>query len=283
MQTTASSRRAGSLPQPRQVASNQAAKSQTHALQSLDALAVNIRYSRGQEICSPSRSAEYWYRVVSGSARRCVIRPDGRRQIVDLLLPRDFFGFSDRNEYDSTVEAVVEGTVIASYPRKRVEMMADADPQLAREIRQVAYKALARSRAHLLILGRITAREKVGAFLLELAERSSGGPADRIVLPISRYDIADCLALSVETVCRSLTELKQLGVIALSGTRCGRIIDRQALEEGDRNSDASFARRKPASFDHDNSSAGAKPVGSLAGRQLRHNCQANGLRQLTGT
>ena len=63
------------------------------ALQSLDALAVNIRCSRGQEICSPSRPADYWYRVVSDSARRCVIRPDGRRQIVDLLLPGDFFGF----------------------------------------------------------------------------------------------------------------------------------------------------------------------------------------------
>ena len=162
-------------------------------------------------------------------------------------------------------------------------MMADADPQLARELRQVAYKALARSRAHLLILGRITAREKVGAFLLELVERFSGGATDTVMLPISRYDIADCLALSVETVCRSLTELKQRGVIALSGTRCVRIVDRQALEEGDRDSDASFARRKPASFDHGNSSADANPVGSLAGRQLRHNCQANGFRQLTGT
>jgi len=254
-----------------------------HALQSLDALAVNIRCSRGQEICSPSRPADYWYRVVSGSARRCVIRPDGRRQIVDLLLPGDFFGFSERSEYDSTVEAVVEGTIVASYPRKRAEMMADADPELARELRQVAYKALARSRAHLLILGRITAREKVGAFLLELVERFSGGATDTIMLPISRYDIADCLALSVETVCRSLTELKQRGVIALSGTRCVRIVDRQALEVRDRDSDASFARRKPASFDHGNSSADANPVGSLAGRQLRHNCQANGFRQMTGT
>jgi CRP-like cAMP-binding protein len=219
------------------------------ALRSLDALAVSIRCSRGQEICSSSRPADYWYRVVSGSARRCVIRPDGRRQIVDLLLKGDFFGFSERIDYDSSVEAVVEGTIVASYPRKRAEMMADTDPQLARELRQVAYKALARSRAHLLLLGRITAREKVGAFLLELIERFSGGATDTIMLPISRYDIADCLALSVETVCRSLTELKQRGVIALSGTRCVRIVDRQALEEGDRESDASFARRRsPASI-----------------------------------
>jgi CRP-like cAMP-binding protein len=51
---------------------------------------------------------------------------------VDLLLPRDYFGFSDCSEYDSTVEAVVESTIVASYPRKRAETMADADPQLAR-------------------------------------------------------------------------------------------------------------------------------------------------------
>jgi CRP-like cAMP-binding protein len=225
---------------------------QIHALRSLDALAVSVRCSRGQEICSSSRPADYWYRVVSGSARRCVIRSDGRRQIVDLLLPGDFFGFSERNEYHSAVEAVVEGTIVASYPRKRAEMMADSDPQLARELRQLAYKALERSRTHLLLLGRITAREKVGAFLLELVERVSGGATDTVMLPISRYDIADCLALSVETVCRSMTELKQRRVIALSGTRCVRIVDRQALEEGDRESEASFAGRKVASFDNGN-------------------------------
>jgi CRP/FNR family transcriptional regulator, nitrogen fixation regulation protein len=174
---------------------NKTGRPQMHALQSLDALAVNIRCSRGQEICSPSRPADYWYRVVSGSARRCVIRPDGRRQIVDLLLPGDFFGFSERSEYDSTVEAVVEATIVASYPRKRAEMMADADPQLARELRQVAYKALARSRAHLLILGRITAREKVGAFRpcdghhhaadLALRHRRLSGAVRRNGVPLS--------------------------------------------------------------------------------------------------
>ena len=53
-------------------------------------------------------------------------------------------------------------------------------------------------------------------------------------LPISRYDIADYLGLSVETVCRSLTSLKKRGLIALSGPRSVRIIDRDALEEGGR-------------------------------------------------
>ena len=278
MQTNAYSSRASSVRQPSHAAPSQAEEPQAHALKSLEGLAVNIRYSRGQEICNPSRLADSWYRVVYGSARRCVIRPNGRRQIVDLLLPGDFFGFCDNFKHDSTVEAIAENTVTTSYPRKRGELLADTDPQLAREIRQVAYKSLARLRAHLLILGRITAREKVGAFLLDLVERSSAGSVDTIMLPVSRYDIADCLALSVETVCRSLTELKQRGVIALSSARCVKILDRQSLEEGEGDGGALFARRRRASPDHGGSSVVTRPAGYAAGRQPRHHCEANRFR-----
>jgi CRP-like cAMP-binding protein len=56
-------------------------------------------------------------------------------------------------------------------------------------------------------------------------ERAGNGVADRLWLPVTRYDIADYLALSVETVSRSLTGLKERGVIALSGPREVRIID----------------------------------------------------------
>jgi CRP/FNR family nitrogen fixation transcriptional regulator len=215
-------------------------------LTSFEGLAVDIRCSRGQEICGPSGSSEYWYRVVSGSARRCVIRFDGRRQILDLLLPGNFFGFSDPFEQDSNVEAIAKGTVIAAYPRKRIESLADKNPRLACEIRQVSSKALERSRAYLLILGRITAREKVGAFLLNMAERTQG-PANTFILPVSRYDIADCLGLSAETVCRSLTELRQQGKIALHKARCVTILDRQRLEEGNEDGGALLAQRKPRS------------------------------------
>src|SRR5713101_904918 len=205
---------------------------QPKRLEKLASISVIRKYHRGQEICSQGRPAEYWYRVTSGTARRSVVQPDGRRQIVELLLPGDFFGFTALNEYDSTVEAVAENTIVASYPRRRVEILAEEDPQLSREIRQVAFEALSRLQAQLMILGRITATDKVGSFLLKMAERLSDQPVDHLYLPISRYDIADYLGLSVETVSRSLTSLKHRGVIALSGPRSVRIIDRNALEEG---------------------------------------------------
>jgi CRP/FNR family transcriptional regulator, nitrogen fixation regulation protein len=222
-------------PSPINLASyrSQIMASQAHPLRSLDSLAVLTTTHRGQEICGESRPAEHWHCIISGAARRCVLRVDGRRQIVGLLLPGDFFGFTAGDEYDYTVEAVVEGTVVASYPRRRVEMLADSDPQIARELRQVTFEALARLQAQLLTVGRITAVEKVSSFILEMARRLTHGRDESVALPISRYDIADYLAVSVETVSRSLTDLKQRGVIKFSGTRTLKIVDRDALEEGD--------------------------------------------------
>jgi CRP-like cAMP-binding protein len=201
-----------------------------HRLQGVDSLASIKRYGRDQEICGEACPAVYWFRVISGGARQCVTRADGRCQIVELLIPGDFFGFCPRNEYDFSVEAVAEGTRVACYPRQRIEAMAERDPALAREIRMLAFEAISRSQAQLLLIGRLTATEKVGSFLLAMSDRLSVGAADAVALPISRYDIADYLAVSVETVSRSLTELRRRGLIAFTSTRRVRIIDRNSLE-----------------------------------------------------
>jgi CRP/FNR family nitrogen fixation transcriptional regulator len=211
---------------------------QPHPLQNLDALAVIVPYHRGQEICSQGRSVEHWYFLISGAARRCAIRSDGRRQIVDLLLPGDFFGLAFGDQSDATVEAVAENTVVASYPRPRIEVLAESDPKIARELRDIAFKALSRMETQLLILGRITALEKVGSFLLEMSARLSNGDTERIALPISRYDIADYLGVSVETVSRALSHLKQRGAIKLLSTRTVSIVHRDVLEEGERDARA---------------------------------------------
>ncbi len=197
----------------------------------LEAIAINTRYRRYQEITS-GESTKYWYRVVSGAAKRCATQPDGRRQIVSLLLPGDFFGFFPCEDTDFTVEALVEGTVIARYPRRHVEALADINPAVSRLIREMAFAAISRLEAQLLIVGRVTALEKVAAFLLDMRERLPDGATDMIALPVSRCDIADFLAMSVETVSRSLSGLKHRGLIRFTGTRQVNIVDREAIEDG---------------------------------------------------
>lgn len=188
-------------------------------------------WHRGQEIYAPGDTAEKWYCVVLGLARKYALEPSGRRHIVDFLLPGDFFGLTARDHHFFAVDAVSEGTLIACYPRRRVEMTAASDPALGRLLREVGFAALSRLQARILVLARITAAEKVGSFLVEMEERLSSGRAEVVALPISRYDIADYLGLSVETVSRVLTGLEHSGAIRFSGKREFRIVDRRATEQ----------------------------------------------------
>jgi CRP/FNR family transcriptional regulator, nitrogen fixation regulation protein len=190
--------------------------------------------SRGQQVCCQGGPADRWFWIVTGTARRSVIRRDGRRQIVDLLLPGDCFGFTNGDEYDDTVEAIARDTYVARCVRRDAEAVAESNPQLAREIRLATFEALLRLQSQLVIVGRTTAIEKVGAFLLDISARVSSPTSDRVVLPVSRYDMADYLGLSVETVSRSLTHLKRQGVIELFGPRSVGIVDRAALECAER-------------------------------------------------
>jgi CRP/FNR family transcriptional regulator, nitrogen fixation regulation protein len=213
---------------------------QPHGLKRLDPVAAIMHCHREQEIPNSSGPAGHWYCVIVGATRRCTIRSDGRRQILDLMLPQDFFFVSD-SKRDGTIEAAVEDTVLASYPGARIEQLAERDPLFARELRAVALQSLTRSRNQLQIVGGTTALEKVGSFLLSLDGR---GPAGRgqVELPVSRYDIADYLAVSVETVCRAMTDLQHRGVIALAGSRTVRILNRAVLEDLRRTRDDGVGR-----------------------------------------
>lgn len=198
----------------------------------LESLATTLsKYQRDEEIYPEQGPVEYWYQIVSGAARRYSLRADGRRQIVDLLLPGDFFGFGLRGAHVFTADAISVDTVVRRYRVAQVETLAASDTRAAREQFEIIFGAMSRVHSLLMILGRTTAEQKVGGFLLYLHGRLGSRTTNRVTLPVSRYDVADYLALSVETVSRSLTGLKERGLIALSGPREIGILDREALAD----------------------------------------------------
>lgn len=203
----------------------------------LEQLAIITRYEGGQLVYRRNEVADNWFRIVSGAARKSSLSGDGHRHIVDFLLPGDFFGFCASSGYAFCVEAIVPGTRIARYTRGTAEKLADSNPQVARLVRRTAFASITRLQRRTLILGRRSALEKVSAFLLEMADRGRAavpGPpdGDRLVhLPMSRNDIADYLAMAVETLCRALTSLRVRGAITFLDAKRVRICDPSLLED----------------------------------------------------
>jgi CRP-like cAMP-binding protein len=85
-----------------------------------------MRRRRGQTIYEEDSPIEHLYRIVSGAAARFVLKPDGRWQIVALLLPKDVFGFGVGGKHCFAAAAVLNDTIVVRYPWARIEMLAGA-------------------------------------------------------------------------------------------------------------------------------------------------------------
>ncbi len=202
---------------------------QAPKLKAIDAFGTVVLVRRDQEIFAEGDSSEYCYRVVAGAVRLVKLMTDGRRQIAEFHLPHDLFGFEICDLRYLAAEAVVDTTLIR-YPRRRIEALAERDPEFAHYLREMASGSLRRAHERMLLLARKSAPERVATFLEEIADRT-GDDVSAVDLPMSRIDIADYLGLTLETVSRVLNRLHRDHVITLNSATHIQLPDRDALRE----------------------------------------------------
>lgn len=173
------------------------------------------RVKAGETLYMERDPAPFCYQVMSGLFKEYNTLKDGRRQIADFYGVGAIFGISESDVHLYTAEAVREAAV-RYYPREAF-LRACSSSALSRSLLDMLIARLDRSRERNIMLGRMSATQRVAVFLHHLAEERS--PAGDIELPMSRQDISDHLGLTTETVCRSFTELKKKGLIAMPSAR----------------------------------------------------------------
>jgi CRP/FNR family nitrogen fixation transcriptional regulator len=177
-------------------------------------------FPAGSEIYAQGEKAGAFYQVEFGAVRVYRLLADGRRQISAFHLAGETFGF----EADTTHHFFAEAINATGVRAFRFGAGADMSHQLL----PLALKGLTRAQEHLLVLGRQNAIERVAAFLVDLAERQGG--LRQVELPMSRMDIGDYLGLTIETVSRVFTRLKDKGVIRLLNLRSIEIVKQDVLQ-----------------------------------------------------
>lgn len=168
--------------------------------------------------------------VLAGAVRKFALRPSGQRQITDLTVAGDFLGFAPADPV-FFLEAVSNDTRIASFSRDQIERLEARFASVSTLMQNSSADAIRRLEHHLLVQSRITAREKVRAYISEIARRMKPAHAKAITLPITRYDIADHLGIAVETVSRAMTGLRRRGSIKLRTPRDIEIRDPSMLSD----------------------------------------------------
>jgi len=200
---------------------------QEHLLAPIAPQATTLHADRDEEIISQGDAAEYCYEVVSGCVRTVRLLEDGRRQVGEFLLAGDIFGWDTTDEYEFGAEAVT-GVTLRRVRLSAIEDRASRDLGFAQRLRAFSTAQVRLARGRLVLLGRKTASERVASFLLEMADRLRVCGAPVMELPMNRGDIADYLGLTIETVCRELTDLRHQGTIGVERARI-TILDRRAL------------------------------------------------------
>ncbi|MFN3233532.1 MAG: Crp/Fnr family transcriptional regulator [Alphaproteobacteria bacterium] len=201
-------------------------------LERLEGIATQKEYEPGQTVFEEGDDPRFMYNVTSGMIRLFKLLPNGRRQIVGFVFPGDMLGLATRGAYTCSAEAI--GPVkVCRFPREKLIVLLDEFPHLQGRLLDMAADELEQAQEQMLLLGRKSPMEKVASFLLRLRGENvrCGNRVDRLDLAMGRGDIADYLGLTIETVSRTFTKLRNENVIALEGAHHVVISNEDALED----------------------------------------------------
>jgi CRP/FNR family transcriptional regulator, anaerobic regulatory protein len=161
--------------------------------------------------------ADAFFNITAGRAKLFKLLPDGRRQITGFVGPGHFLGIAVSDTYAFSAEAI-EPVRYCRFDRRKLRALLDDFPLMEKRLLEVAADELVAAQEQMLLLGRKTARERLASFLVAQSRQglSCGHVRGRFTLPMTRNDIADYLGLTIETVSRTLTRLRNEGLIEIA-------------------------------------------------------------------
>lgn len=168
--------------------------------------------------------------VQAGCVRTSLLTDDGREKITGFRLRGELLGLDalDLQTYTGDAVSLDVGEVL-ELPITRLHT---ASPALHEAITGALTAEIRRDWRWMLATGTLSADRRVAEFLVDMGERLErlGIDGVQLVLRMSRAEIGNFLALTLETVARALTRLQDQHLIEVRGRHIG-ILDRMGLRD----------------------------------------------------
>ena len=189
----------------------------------------------GDDIVEQSQPCGDFYVIIDGWAVQYELLEDGSRQILDFLPAGSIAGLQPDGDAPLAYFVQALTTVrVCSFSTAGFLRAARSNSALALWLAAAASRSHCRSLHRLTLIGRMTAKKRVAALLLELYRQgrpwSTSQREDEISLPMTQEHIGDALGLTSIHVNRMLRELREDGVLVLKHGVL-RILDAERLAE----------------------------------------------------
>ncbi|RKZ70202.1 MAG: transcriptional regulator FNR [Gammaproteobacteria bacterium] len=156
------------------------------------------------------------YAVRSGCVKTMTESANGDEQIVGFHLAGELLGLDGFADGEYTCNAVaLETSSVCELPLEQLEELGYKLPGLQKQMRRIMGKEVSKDHKLLLLLGKMTADERLASFLLSLSARMEERHwnANEFNLMMPRQDIANYLGMAVETVSRLFANFQNEKII----------------------------------------------------------------------
>ena len=188
----------------------------------------------GSTVLGEGTSSAHLFTVLSGWAFRYKTLEDGRRQILNYVLPGDLIGLqgSLMKEMQHSVEAL-SPMVLCMFQRDKLPNLFRSFPDIAYDITWLASREEQMLDEILLSVGRRSALERAAylfAFIYQRAKSVGLVKSDRLVVPLRQQHVADTLGLSIVHTNKTLRKLATKGALRWLDRGC-EVLDYGMLQD----------------------------------------------------
>ena len=158
------------------------------------------------------------FAIRAGSFKASVLHDDGREQVTGFYMAGEIMGLDGISSDIHTVNAVaLEDSELCELPYYEMERLVRDIPSLQHHFHRIMSREIVRDHGVMLLLGAMSAEERIATFLLQLSKRylARGYSASSFSLRMSRGEIGSYLGLTIETVSRVFSRLQEEGYLSV--------------------------------------------------------------------
>ncbi len=187
-------------------------------------------FKKDQAIYSEGEHSNYIYLVLNGIVKCHQLDEDGKELTTALHKEDDLFGytsFTQNTIYQESATPIVE-TKLVGISKVDLKEVLDKNHSVTLELIQLLTEDISVVKEQLVHMAYSTVHRKTASTILMFAEKLNCRPDEHI--RISRNDLASVAGVATESLIRTLSHFKKLGIIEVEGRNI-KILDLKQLKD----------------------------------------------------